>query len=377
MGSTGAYSPDKAAAHPDRLKILREGGNPYPVHLHLIISDLCNLDCPGCAYRMSGYTSNQLFRGEHGERNPNRMLDTLTVRQVLSDCASMGTKAVEFTGGGEPTVHPDARDLIEYAQNLALDTALITNGLLLGKRDLFTVAARTVWTRISIDAATEQVYGAVRPGLGGSHGENLRMVLRNMETLRNVRDTAKTPMTLGAGFVVQRENWHELYEAVRLYREWGADNVRISGLFTPAGDQYHLSHYEAARDLEARAIRDFDSDGFRVYGRFAEKVGDLHGPPDYPTCHYQRFTTYIGGDGAVYRCCVTSYNRQGFLGKLSDFQGSLRSLWDDTVIRARLDHFDARTCERCQFNDRNRAIARLIANPDAVVPTDVLHPTFV
>ncbi len=46
--SDNAYAPDKILAHPETLKVLREGGHPYPLHLHLILSDLCNLDCPGC-----------------------------------------------------------------------------------------------------------------------------------------------------------------------------------------------------------------------------------------------------------------------------------------------------------------------------------------
>jgi len=374
--SNGLYSPDKAAAHPERLAALRTGANPYPVHVHLIVSDLCNLDCGGCAYRLSGYTSNQLFAGPSGERNPNRMLDTALVKKIIDDCVTMDTRAIEFTGGGEPTVHPDIGDLIVYAQERDRDTALITNGLLLGRKDLFSIAADTRWTRISIDAATENVYGAVRPGLGGAHGEHLRTVLHNMETLRNVRDTMRTSCAIGAGFVVQKDNWHEIYEAVRLYREWGADNVRISGLFTPAGDQYHIAYFDAARDMERRAAADFDKDGFHVYGRFAEKVDDLHHPPDYPTCHYQRFTTYIGGDGNVYRCCVTSYNRHGLLGSLASHNGSLKALWDAPPTRALLDTFDARSCERCQFNDRNRAIARMIADP--ATPTAYAeHASFV
>lgn len=381
--SNGAYSPDKAAAHPSRLLTLREGGHPYPVHLHLIIADLCNLACPGCAYRMPGYSSNAMFGVEdpvtHAvNNNPSRFLPTDTVLGVLRDCVAMGTRAVEFTGGGEPTLHPDSRILLMEAQRLGLDTALITNGLLLDSRDLFDAAVRTQWCRISIDAATPLTYGRVRPSLGGENGRNLDRVLEALTTLRKLRDAAGTDCVIGAGFVVQKENWHEIHEAVALFKDAGADNVRISGLFTPEGDAYHAAHHEAAAALERRAVQDFDGkDGFRVYGRFAEKVDDLHGPPSYRTCHYQRFTTYLGGDGNVYRCCVTSYNRQGFLGSLAAHGGSLKALWDAPETRVALETFDARSCARCQFNDRNAAIARLLAEPPRDVPAGLVHPFFV
>jgi MoaA/NifB/PqqE/SkfB family radical SAM enzyme len=382
--SNGAYSPDKAAAHPDRLRALRAGAYPYPVHLHLIIADLCNLACPGCAYRMPGYSSNEHFGVvdpvTHAvNNNPARFLPTATVKRVLDDCIAMGTRAVEFTGGGEPTLHPDARELLTYAQVRGLDTALITNGLLLDTRDLFDAAVRTQWCRISIDAATPETYGRVRPGLGGGNGGNLDRVLDALTTLRKLRDAKGTLCVIGAGFVVQKENWHEIHEAVRLFKDAGADNVRISGLFSPEGDRYHTEHYEAAAALERRAVAEFDGkDGFRVYGRFAEKVDDLHGAPAYPTCHYQRLTTYLGGDGNVYRCCVTSYNRQGFLGSIGSHGGSLRALWDAPETRALLDGFDARSCARCQFNDRNRAIDALLRAPTLPAPpSDLVHPGFV
>jgi sulfatase maturation enzyme AslB (radical SAM superfamily) len=377
MLAMNVYAADKAAAFPDRLLTLREGKIPYPVHLHLIVSDLCNLDCPGCAYRMSGYTSNQMFSGPNGERNPNRMLSKETVYRVLSDCAEMGTKAVEFTGGGEPTVHPHLYDFIAFAHDLGLDTALITNGIKL--QPLIPLVVDSKWVRISIDAASASTYAKVRPSFGNASEQNFDRALANLSRLRNHRDRLKTDCVIGAGFVVQKENWREIADAVRLFRDAGADNVRISGLFSPEGEAYHAEYREEALALEKAAVDMYDHlGGFRVFGRFSEKVSDLHAPPDYPDCHYQKFTTYVGGDGNVYRCCVTSYNRQGFLGSLDTHGGSLKKLWDDEVVRARLQHFDARTCVRCQFNDRNRAIDAMLKAPALpVVSEPPPHASFV
>lgn len=383
--SNGAYSASKAAAHPDRLTALREGGNPYPVHLHLILSDLCNLACPGCAYRMPGYSSNEMF-GVHDpvthavNNNPARFLPTDMVRRILADCVEMGTKAVEFTGGGEPTLHPEFRALFEEALRLGLDTALITNGLLLANRSLLDLAIQTQWLRISVDAATPETYGRVRPSVGGPNGGNLHRVLDALTAARALRDTARSKCVIGAGFVVQKENWHELYDAVKLFRAAGADNVRISGLFTPEGDAYHREHYLRAVALEREAIADFDmKDGFRVYGRFSEKVADLTSRPDYETCWYQRFTTYVGGDAKLYRCCVTSYSKQGQLADLREYGGSLKAAWESAYVRSKLQMFNASTCTHCQFNDRNHEIDKLVQLPrlPKVDPRDVIHPNFV
>lgn len=377
--STGVYAPDKALAFPDRLQAIRDGRQPYPVHLHLIISDLCNLNCGGCAYRLSGYTSNQLFNevdaSGASNHNPNRMLSRELVRSVLEDCVAMGTQAVEFTGGGEPTIHPDAPELLTYAQELGLDTALITNAIQLPR--MGDAAVMTKWLRISLDAATPETFAKVRPTLGGGNAQTFEKVLTNVKSAVMRRGALGTDCMIGLGFVVQKENWHELLDFVKLAYMLGVDNVRISGLFTPEGDAYHDEHREAAMALEQEAVAEFDDSYFKVHGRFAEKVADLQAPPDYSTCHYQQLTTYMGGDGSLYRCCVTSYNRLGMIGNVTA-AGGLKALWDSAGKQARISNFNARACAYCQFTDRNKAIqAAVEADELPSSQEDVLHATFV
>jgi MoaA/NifB/PqqE/SkfB family radical SAM enzyme len=374
--SDNAYAPDKILAHPETLKVLREGGHPYPLHLHLILSDLCNLDCPGCAYRMSGYPSSELFIDPKAAipRNPNRMLETALVELVLRDCAAMGTRAVEMTGGGEPTVHPDCAHLLDYAQNLGLDTALITNGILLPK--IGAPAVRTQWLRISLDAATPETYARVRPGFGSAnHFERACKGVRwAVEERWSENEIGATDCTIGVGFVVQEENCREIVAATALAYALGADNIRISGLFTPRGDEYHAPFRREAQRRAEEAVAQFDGapiDGrppFRVFNRYGEKLSDLSAPPDYSRCSYQRVTTYLGADANLYRCCVTSYSKHGLLGNIRDAAG-LKALWDHASTRAELDCFDARSCERCQHNDKNRVINQAI--------TPITHPYFV
>lgn len=374
--SSGAYAADKALAHPDRLAAMRAGRVPYPVHLHLILSDLCNLDCPGCAYRMEGYSSNELFKGEHGERNPRRFLSSDVALRVLDDCKAMGTLAVEFTGGGEPLMHPDAGLLLGHAQSRGLHTALITNGILLDK--VLDEAARCQWVRVSLDAATPEVYGRVRPTPGNGPNQFWR-ALSNLEALCRRRRSSGSDCTIGAGFVVQRENWQQMYCAAELYRSRGVDNMRISGLFTPEGDRYFDGWRREAEDLEQLTVADFDEPGrFRVHGRLAEKISDLQHRPRSGHCWYQYFTLYLGADANVYRCCTQSYSKHGLLGSLHNYGGSLKRLLDDPAMQKKIAEFDAASCKNCQFHDRIAAIDTVIGSNEALsVPTGIIHPYFV
>jgi MoaA/NifB/PqqE/SkfB family radical SAM enzyme len=378
--STGAYSPSKASAWPDRIQDLREGRQPYPVHVQIILSDLCDLDCPQCAYRLSGYTSNQLFSVQRQDgsfnHNPNRMLDRDLVKQIIDDCVAMGVKAIQFTGGGEPTIHPQARELIAYAQDKGLDTALVTNGLHLDR--MREVLPRLSWLRVSVDAATPETYAKVRPSFGGKverSKQNWEKLLAQMDRATTHLREADSACVVGAGFVVQEENWREQAEFVKLFRDLGVDNVRISGAFTPSGEAYHATYREEALAVEREAAA-LARGGFAVHARFSEKLDDLAARPDYKDCWYQQFTTYVGGDGNLYRCCVQSYNRHGLIGNVKE-AGGLKALWDSETKRQKFRSFDARSCSVCQLNDRNRAINAAIKSDATPSLDEVIHKSFV
>lgn len=522
--STGAYSPDKALAWPDRVEALRRGEQPYPVHVQIILSDLCNLDCPqcfvpgtlisrangrtipsrieevvkgdkifsgdrpvevkgvfqrhysgrvvtikhaggdeitctpehpiwasdsptvsqfswkfvpagqlrrgdsvlcpltggvisyqimdiswgeysgpvynlevedphtyvangivvhNCAYRLSGYSSNQLFsvQNEDGtfNHNPNRMLDASLVRSIIDDSVAMGVRAIQYSGGGEPTIHPQARQLIAYAQEKGLDTALVTNGLNLERRIGSEVIQRLSWLRISVDAATPDTFAKVRPAYKGDlerSKKNFKNVIDSIRWAVALKKSTGSQIVIGVGFVTQEENWPELADFVRLARDLGVDNVRISGAFTPQGDAYHAGYREKALALEREAAA-LATPTFAVYARFAEKLDDLQARPDYKDCWYQQFTTYIGGDGNLYRCCVQAYNRQGLIGNIAE-AGGFKALWDSKLKAFKFGKFDARSCALCQFSDRNRSINAAVRSPDPCPPPgDMIHKSFV
>jgi MoaA/NifB/PqqE/SkfB family radical SAM enzyme len=351
------YSPFKAAWHLDRIEALRRGEHVAPVHVHFVPSDLCNQDCGWCAYRWSDYSSNQHFNDEKGNHNPNRRIPTAKALEMIADFAAMDVKAIEFTGGGEPTVHPDIDQLVAASIDRGLAAAMVSNGVLVRRKLPAELAQRLAWWRISVDAATPATYALTRR----SPEAHFAQARETIEWLAKLKGADGSGPTLGMGFAVTRDNYKEIIEGARLAREWGADNVRFSALFNPEGPAYYDGIYEEARDACKAAVAEFHKPaaGFRVFARFGEKMDDLFlGNPDYQFCGYERLVTYVGGDQNIYRCCVYSYNDHGLLGSVAD--KSFRDLWFSAEVRAKLETFDARSCQRCQFNDRNRFIGYLV-----------------
>lgn len=330
------YSALKAMKFPDRLEALRGGAPAGPVHVQLILSDLCNQACNFCAYRDPDYSSSQLFHVEQNY-NPNRKLPFEKVIEILDDCAEMGVKAVQLTGGGEPTVHPRFGEVVRAIVERGMAWALVTNGVI-GKWD----CSNAAWVRVSLDAASPETYAKIR-NVPRWHFD------RACQTIAKLR--------CGVGFVVTPENWREIYLAARLARDLGASNIRIGAQFSAKGEDLFDGFRNVALALAKDAVEKLSTPSFEVINKFSEKLNDLEqGRPDYHRCGYQQFTTYIGGDQNLYRCCVQAYNEQGKIGNLASMR--FRDAWE--AAARRFKDFDATNCVRCQFNEINRRINEVV-----------------
>lgn len=371
---TDAYSTSKAAHFPDRIEALKKKQQPAPVHVEIILSDLCNQSCAFCAYRSDGYVTNALFgvvdADGHKNNNPNRMIPYDKVIEVLDDCAAMGVKAIQLTGGGEPTVHPQHRHVMRETLARGMDFSLVTNGVLL-TAETDELLVKAAWVRVSLDAGTEETYAQIRRSTPGTF---LR-VLANIQRLARARDAVGSGLTIGVGFVVTPDNWLEVVDATKLARSAGADNIRISAEFNK-DDAAHFEKFKEQARILCKQARTFATPTFQVFDRFNERVVDMEiGHPGTAFCGYQHFTTYIGGDQNVYRCCNTSYNERGLLGSLKGRR--FRDLWESQDKRDNMASFDARGCERCQFRGINRAIDKLLVGVGTPADEPSRHNAFV
>ena len=354
------YSPLKIFHHQERLDQLRHGEQIVPLQVQLVISDLCNLNCSFCAYRMPGYTSNQLFgvvdsKSGSVNNNPSRMIPYTKTLEILDDFSEMGVKAVQFTGGGEPTVHPKHEDIFRAALDRQLDVGLVSNGVRLTSNTI-ELLLDAQWTRFSIDAATPESYSKIK----GVSPKIFHKAWSNVELLVKRRAQAASDLIIGIGFVVTKENWHEVRECAQMAKALGVDNIRLSAVFQP-DDAAYFKDFHAEASVLCKQCEELDDGRFRVFNLFGDRLSDLRQQsPDYSFCGYQQFTGYIGADLNVYRCCVHSYNKRGLLGSLANTR--FKDFWFSEEKKRLIDKFDASLCERCQFNGKNRTILYAIGN---------------
>jgi MoaA/NifB/PqqE/SkfB family radical SAM enzyme len=246
-------------------------------------------------------------------------------------------KAIQFTGGGEPTVHPDHLELFARAQSHGIATALVTNGVALDAKHPAVYAMS--WIRVSVDAGTPQTYAKTR-----------RVALRYWDTAwGKVADMAKLCSgTVSVGFVVTPDNYHELPLACDMAMQAGVANVRVGAVFSADG----VGHYgELLPEIRAGLADARARYGDLVVDLFDRRIADLEaGNPTEPLCGYQYLSTYIGGDLGVYRCCNTAYTRAGKVASLHDRRFA-------SLFNAPITDFNATGCRFCQFRGQNHVIA--------------------
>ncbi|WP_186441736.1 radical SAM protein [Desulfamplus magnetovallimortis] len=349
------YSPFKVVHHFDKLKQLQQGEQITPVQIHLIPTNRCNQNCVFCAYRLPDYPSAANF-------NAKDEIPEAKLIEIIDSCKTLGVKAIQFTGGGEPLVHPAILKAFQKTLENGLDLALVSNGQALTD-DMIHLLADVSWVRISMDACHKKTYSLIRRVKGDIHSR----VSKNIEKLARI----KKGTILGVGFVVNAENHREIYDACRYFKELGADNFRISAAFTSFGMDYFKGFLEQAKDMASQAKQDFEDKTYKVFNLFNDRISDLfQGTQNYPYCPMKEFVPYIGADETVYTCCMLAYNKLGRIGSIKD--QAFEALWESEEKEQFFKYHDPRKyCQiPCMFQGKNEFI-------NYAVKTDARHINFI
>lgn len=342
------YSPYKLVHHPDVIAKLRSKEHFAPLQVHVVPTNRCNQNCSFCAYRMHGYSSSQNF-------GTGDVMPSAKLMETINSCANMGVKALQYTGGGEPTVHPNIEQAFELTYDCGLELALVSNGVNWSNKTIELLAGAS-WVRVSVDAFSPALYSKTRR-VPEAH---FHKMLANLKALAKTKEGV-----LGVGFVITKENWQEVYQACRLFKEIGVDNFRISAAFTDKGLSYFDGWFEDARDLVLETVADFNDDNFTVFNLFNDRISDLFdGVQNYDFCGMKNLVPYIGADQIVYTCCTLAYNDLGVIGSIKDC--TFEELWFSADVKEFLaKHNPRHRCRLpCMFEKKNEFIEYCIkSNP--------------
>jgi|GEM_PF-218155 len=196
-----------------------------PYHVQIDLTNDCNNDCIAC-WCNSPLLEEKVLSSEVKKK----YLPLEMVKQLLDDLALAGTKEIYFSGGGEPFMHPQIMEILEYAKKKSFVCYVNTNFTLLTKEKLTKLIDIGVdHLTVSTWAATPQTYAATHPNKSEKTFEEIRENLRFLNMTK-----IKTPYVKLYN-VISNRNFFELRDMVSFARETQSESVEFTLVDTMPG----------------------------------------------------------------------------------------------------------------------------------------------
>lgn len=287
----------KVFRHLDRVSGWADGRKPAPVTIEWDLSNRCVLGCQDCHFAHThtrGPWMTKLRRLPMAFDQPGDLADPSLVKRVLGEAAGAGVRSVIWTGGGEPTTHPDWEDVLVWADDVGLQQGMYTLGGLFTPMSAGHAARRLTWVVVSLDCADRETYAVEK----GVRPERFEAALNGIRWL-----TDSGGATVGVSFLLHANNWRRMDDMLALSRSLGSSYTSFRPAVQTSPDAPSrvtgdLSWLDAAmpslRAMRAERDVEIDPDRFAEYGNWKG-----HG---YTACHGIRLNTTITPDGRMWVC---------------------------------------------------------------------------
>jgi len=339
----------KALRHVDRLARWRHGETPAPVTVEWDVTNVCSLGCQSCHFahtHEAGLWAHVASRPE-SYTSTGRFASPRLVLRALGEMSAAGVQAVVWSGGGEPTLHPEFPSLVGFAHGYGLQQGLYTHGGHVSASVAADLSGKLTWAVVSLDAVDAATYAA----------EKRVTPIRFTQACDGVRHLATAGITVGVSFLLHSKNWRNIAGMVALARSLGATYAT----FRPTIDTSPREPGRATADrswvLEARELLvsvsawpdvELDASRFESYRTWAG-----HG---YTACHGITLNTTVTPDGRVWVCP----QRRGISGsELGDLRvESFEALWARHPGQWAVD---GQCRVMCRLHTVNQAVAPIFA----------------
>jgi MoaA/NifB/PqqE/SkfB family radical SAM enzyme len=289
----------------------------------------------------------------HGDMDKLDIIPLTKMREILNDFESMGVKAVTYSGGGEPLMHPDIAKILEYTISKGTSRSVITNGQFLNDR-VAELLYDADWVRVSIDYCTEAGFVESRR----IKGKSFQPILNNIAAFANNKSKR---CDLCVNFIITKENHKEIYNAADLLVSLGVENIRFSPMWIDNFIEYHKDIRSWVAGEIQRAKETFETDRFKIYSSYDAVISerDPHFRP-YTKCYVMQFNPVIGADLNVYACHNQAYSDDSIICSIKD--QSFRRAWFSPEAQAFQDGFKCqKVCTgQCAADEKNIFIHELL-----------------
>jgi MoaA/NifB/PqqE/SkfB family radical SAM enzyme len=202
----------------------------FPSQLLVDVTEHCNLACIHCPH----------VTFKKSEHYSGAKIDPDLNIKLVDEAKLFGqgiTQYIRYTSNGEPLIHPQIYDMLEYAvKNSGTKVTLTTNGTLLNEKNIEKLLNTGIdLVDVSIDAFTKETYSKVR--VNG----DLSITAGNTVNLINENIARKAKSKIVVSYVESPENANETSDFEKFWKDKGADFVVIRRLHSCSGAKEDLA----------------------------------------------------------------------------------------------------------------------------------------
>lgn len=297
----------------------------------------CNLRCRYC-YAQSGEDS-------------AKIVDFNILRRTVFEAKELGIKSVVVIGGGEPTLHPNFRELIEYIDSLGIIPMLFSNTILMTEE----LAEFLYEHNASVMGKLDSLNPEVQDYLAGREGASweIRKGLENLLKAGFSKPAEPGKLRMGVSFVSNKMNLEEIEEIWHFCRQNNIfPNMEI---LTPTG--------RANDELEDKLLTPEEIKEYKL--RLLEIDREYYGydwlpytPITASGCLQHLYSLYINIEGNVRPCAPTKLDEHPALKPNGEYpyninKMSLREIYDSdlfTYVR-NIDKVLEGRCGNCEHKE--------------------------
>lgn len=336
------YNPLKILRWHDRITATLEGSPTGPIRATMDLTNLCNHACSWCeplAYR------------EDTIKLKNHTLLADVAIDTIRQMSEMGCEGITFSGGGEPTLHPEFPKILWEAHNRGMRTFVITNGSRL-KKYAEPFACHTREFRVSLDASCKEEHAAIHGSKNGGFDE----IVESLKFIAKGRAVKGYPR-IGVTYTCEPRNF-EMESLIRMMAL--AEHMGIDYLYFRPESSSEIKFEEWwCRSLEEKAARYCPSVEVMVFGW---RNSDVLTQREFSKCYSSMIVPVIGANGDVQACCD---RRDIVFGNL--YAKPFKEIWLSREHRQIAGAIEPAKCVRCLQCGTNKAIESFIVRNDAVV----------
>ncbi|RLG01440.1 hypothetical protein DRN58_01775 [Thermococci archaeon] len=290
----------------------------------LVITGRCNLNCKHCF--VSG-------------NRPTEELATNEIKTLIDDLATLKIFDLVITGG-EPLLRNDLIEILHYCNSKNIHVTLFTNGTLINDEFIDKIKNLSIFLRVSLDGATEEMNDFVR-GTG---------VYKKV--ISAIKKSVSANIPTGIATVIYKNNFSEYDKMIDLAKELGVSEFEMSPIILIGNAMTNQELALSSEQIEELRLynlkRSFDTpivrDSLGIDG-LLDTVFDVEELNGREMCSAGRSTCAVSPKGDIYPCQLFMDFSEMCAGNIK--VQSIIEIWENSLIFEKFRKLSAKNIKKC------------------------------